>query len=69
LCGNPEKDIKKHIKEIRNKNEHRSIGAKIIGYLYLKIEHEKSRRTYIKMKKFCKEYLALQKNILFAPGN
>ena len=27
------------------------------------------KRTYIKMKKFCKEYLALQKNNLFAPGN
>ena len=56
----------------KNKNEHRSIGAKIIEYLYINIEHEKSRRTYIKMKKFCKEYLALQnppKNILFAPGN
>ena len=24
----------------KNKNEHRSIGAKIIGYLYLKIEHK-----------------------------
>ena len=31
---------------------------------------KKLRRNYIKIKKFSKEYLALQKkNILFAPGN
>ena len=28
----------------KNKNEHRSIGAKIIGYSKLKIEHKKMKK-------------------------